>query len=275
MTEIDALAPGVIGRWTREHVIVERAEDVSPGTLVMSRTSTGLAVRHALTPSQLAESLVDSITDQGLTQREFELVLVGLVRSTVDDPVQAWVTYYKNSLDQILSGASSFAPVHEFAESLVIGSVLDLGSCFGFFPLRLKLRGTPTTATDLSAGTMRLLQTVAPFLGVDLEVVTADASGVPVADNSADTVTALHLLEHVDAHLGEQILDEALRIARHRVVIAVPFEDEATLCHGHVRVFDSKSLTALGRRTARPFEVIEFHGGWLILDLQQGSQPGK
>lgn len=269
MTEIDALAPSRIGYWTHEHVTVERSDDVSPGTLVMSRTPTVLTVRHALTPRQLAESLVDSITDHVLTQREFELVLVGLVRSTVDDPVQAWVTYYQNSLDQLLGGTSSFAPVHEFAESLVIGSVLDLGSCFGFFPLRLGLRGTPTTATDLSAGTMGLLETVAPFLGADLDVITADASGVPVADNSVDTVTALHLLEHVDAQLGERILAEAMRIARQRVVIAVPFEDEATACHGHVRTFDSTSLTNLGILGARPFEVLEFHGGWLIIDVRK------
>ncbi|MGA9874147.1 MAG: mycofactocin oligosaccharide methyltransferase MftM [Rhodococcus sp. (in: high G+C Gram-positive bacteria)] len=266
MTELDALAPGPVGRWTHEHVVVEQTDDFAVGALVANRAGGLLTVRHALTSSHIAESLVPVITDLELSQREFELVMVGLVRSTVDDPVEAWTTYYRNSLDHLLRGTSEFAPVHERAESLVRGSVLDLGSCFGFFPLRLGMGGHRVTATDLSAGTMRLLGTVAPHLGVTLDVITADAAGVPVPDNSADTVTALHLLEHVDEHLGVRILDEALRIARERVVIAVPFEAEATACHGHIRTFDTATLAALGRSVGRPFEVEEFRGGWLVID---------
>lgn len=116
---------------------------------------------------------------------------------------------------------------------------------------------------------MRLLGTVAPHLGATLDVITSDAAGVPVADNSADTVTALHLLEHVDDAVGARIVDEAIRIARARVVIAVPYESEATACHGHVRTFDNDSLAELGRRTGLAFEIDEYHGGWLVLDTSR------
>lgn len=265
MTELDALAPGLSERWTHENVTVEYAPDLPVGEVTAVRAA-DLVVRHALTSSHIGENLVQKITGMRLSQREFELVMVGLVRSTVADPVEAWATYYRNSLDDLLTGASDFAPVHERAESLVRGSVLDLGSCFGFFPLRLALRGVEVTATDLSEGTMTLLRTVAPHLGVTLDVVTADAAGVPVPNESVDTVTALHLLEHVDDALGERIVNEAIRIARQRVVIAVPYESEATACHGHIRTFDDEVLRALGARTGLPFEVDEFHGGWLVLD---------
>lgn len=271
MTELDALAPGVAGRWTHDGVTVEFSDALAAGTFEVDR-SESLVVRHGLTSSHIGESLVQQITDLNLSQREFELVIVGLVRSTVDDPVEAWATYYRNSLDDLLAGASDFAPVHDRAESLVRGSVLDLGSCFGFFPLRLALHGAHVVATDLSEGTMRLLSTVAPHLGVTLDVITSDAAGVPVADNSVDTVTALHLLEHVDDALGAQIIDEAIRIARERVVIAVPYESEATACHGHIRTFDEESLRRLGARTGVPFEVDEFHGGWLVLDTSLAMQ---
>ncbi|OZF09321.1 SAM-dependent methyltransferase [Rhodococcus sp. 15-1154-1] len=265
MTELDALAPAHQRRWTHDSVTVEYSESLPPGAVEV-RCSAPLRVEHALTSTHIGESLVHRITDLTLSQREFELVMVGLVLTTVADPLQAWTTYYRNSLDDLLSGAAEFAPVHARAETLVTGSVLDLGSCFGFFPLRLALDGVDVTATDLSAGTMTLLRTVAPHLGATLDVLTCDASGIPVAPNSADTVTALHLLEHVDEELGGRIVAEAIRIARRRVVIAVPFEAEATACHGHVRTFDAAALTALGLRTTLPYEVDEFHGGWLVLD---------
>ena len=91
---------------------------------------------------------------------------------------------------------------------------------------------------------------------------------MPVPDDSADTVTAIHLLEHVDAATGAAVVAEALRIARERVVIAVPFEDEATACHGHVRTFDLPALHTLGESTGRAFEAFEHHGGWLVLDAR-------
>lgn len=266
MTELDALAPGIAGRWTHENVVVERDDALPAGSVAVDRGSAEIAIRHGLNSSHIGEKLVEKITAMDLTQREFELVMVGLVRSTVPDPVEAWTTYYRNSIDDLLSGASNFAPVHARAEALVDGSVLDLGSCFGFFPLRLALRGVQVTATDLSEGTMRLLSTVAPHLGVTLDVMTCDAAGIPVADKSADTVTALHLFEHVDEELGTRILGEAIRIARRRVVVAVPFEAEATACHGHIRTFDSSALHTLGVSTGLPFEVDEHHGGWLVLD---------
>ncbi|WP_186628945.1 mycofactocin oligosaccharide methyltransferase MftM [Rhodococcus sp. BP22] len=277
MTELDALAPSVPGSWTHENTTVSFTPQAAPGHIGVVRRGDAVEVRHGLSSKHIGERLVREITahavEADLSQREFELVMVGLVRSTVADPVQAWATYYRNSLDELLSGAADFASIHERAESLVIGSVLDLGSCFGFFPLRLALSGHAVTATDLSAGTMRLLDTVAPHLGVTIETLTCDAADVPLADNSVDTVTALHLLEHVDANTGARIIDEALRIARNRVVIAVPFEFEATACHGHVRTFDEAALIELGRSTDTDFDVAEFHGGWLVLDKTSVPLP--
>lgn len=230
------------------------------------RSGGRLTVQHNLEPRDLSESLVAGVTARAADQSEFESVMVGLVLSTVDDPVRAWATYYRNSLRELLDGTADFAPIHARAETLVRGSVLDLGSCFGFFPLRLATHGYDVTATDIHSGTVRLLDEVLPHLGLTVKTLVCDGGDVPVADGSADTVTALHLLEHVDSDLGDRIVREALRIARDRVVIAVPFEEEAQACHGHVRTFDLDTLTAVGERSGRPFEVCEHHGGWLVLE---------
>ncbi|WP_230594475.1 mycofactocin oligosaccharide methyltransferase MftM [Rhodococcoides fascians] len=273
MSEVDALAASPDGVWAHENVMVRHVHGLGFDAV---RAGSTVQVCHGLASADIGERLVPLVTAQarhvGLSQREFELVLVGIVRTTIADPVDAWATYYRNSLDELLGGTADFAPVHERAEKLVVGSVLDLGSCFGFFPLRLAMKGHSVTATDLSAGTMRLLATVAPHLGITLDTVVCDAADVPVADNSVDTVTALHLLEHVDAETGSRIVAEALRIARRRVVVAVPFETETTACHGHVRTFDDAALVELGRSAGAEFETSEHHGGWLVIDKVAAPQ---
>lgn len=142
----DSLAPCEPGLWSHGHVTVERVTD---GPLTLTRDGDRLRVTHALTPEDLSERLVASVTasieDADFGQGEFESTMVGLVRSTVDGALDAWTAYYRNSLGELLDGTADFAPIHEKAEQLVRGSVLDLGSCFGFLPLRLARAGRSVT----------------------------------------------------------------------------------------------------------------------------------
>jgi hypothetical protein len=80
-------------------------------------------------------------------------------------------------------------------------------------------------------------------------------------------VTAVHLLEHLPAADTVTVLDEMLRVARHRVVVAVPYEDVPEPVYGHLRTFDHAGLRALGERTGRAFTVADDHGGWLVVDV--------
>ncbi|GAA4057255.1 mycofactocin oligosaccharide methyltransferase MftM [Actinomadura miaoliensis] len=209
----------------------------------------------------------------------FERVFTGVVRTCVDGPLTAWSTFYANTLARTRrywrmpapatpSSIAGFAPVYRRALDLVPpGPVLDVGSCFGFLPLLLAERAAGRViASDLSRGTMRLLAAVAGARGLPLETLTCDAVRVPLPDGCVDTVTAVHLLEHMDGAQGEAVVREALRLARRRVVVAVPYEEEPTAAYGHVRVFDRAALTALGRATGRRFRVDDHHGGWLVVD---------
>ncbi|MFD4366056.1 mycofactocin oligosaccharide methyltransferase MftM [Rhodococcus sp. NPDC058521] len=262
----DSLAPCPPGRWTDGRVTVRHVES---GPITLTRTGGELLVTHSLRAEELGERLVaevtSSIADARFGQAEFESTMVGLVRSTVPEPLDSWEIYYRNSLRELLDGSADFAPIHDKAAELVRGSVLDLGSCFGFLPLRLAQNGIRVTATDILPGAMRLLDAVAPRLGLTIETLVCNAAEVPVPDRSVDTVTAVHLMEHVDETVGDSVLTEALRIARERVIVAVPYEDEAQACHGHVRTFDSGVLEKLGASTRRPFEVFDHHGGWLVI----------
>ena len=261
---LDALAPSPVGRWSHGGVTVTRV----PGSPLHVHREDPLEVHHDLRADDLGEALVARVGQLVRGAAEFEAVLTGLVRSTVDDPLQGWAAYYRNSLAALADGSAAFAPVHDRAARLVRGaSVLDLGSCFGFFPLLLARSGLRVTASDVCAGTVRLLAAVAPELGVRLDTLVCDAAAVPRPDGCADTVTLLHVLEHLDAADGVAVLAEAVRLARRRVVVAVPFEDTASSCHGHLRTFTAQSLRALGRSLPGRVTVSEHHGGWLVLDL--------
>jgi SAM-dependent methyltransferase len=209
-----------------------------------------------------------------LAPSAFEDAFVAIVTACAPDPIDAWTAFYRNTIDGLARGGTDpggtiaeFAPVHERAVSLVTGhDVLELGSCFGFLSLRLARAGHRVTAVDLVPGTMRLLTEVARRLGTTVAAVAGDVTAVPLADGCADTVLAVHLLEHLPVDAGATALAEMVRLARRRVVVAVPFEDEPNPAWGHVRCFDTRALDELGASTGLAYEVREHHGGWLVLD---------
>jgi hypothetical protein len=235
-------------------------------------------VVHDIGPDELSDGLTALLTEQlddtGVLrgQPEFELVFTGIVRTTVNGSMAAWLKFYRNSLDELEHGRAAFAPIHERAQSLIAGSrLVDLGSCFGFFPLRTAANGIDTVATDLSSPTMQLLSRVSRPLGRQLDTLRCDARRVPLPDDDADTVTVLHLLEHLQPDDAYAVIREALRIARRRVVVAVPFEEVPRACHGHVQSFDVQALLGIANRlrdedAGLSASVGEYHGGWLVLD---------
>lgn len=243
----------------------------------MQRRDELLSVEHDLSPAELSDALTSLLTEHLVDtevlrgQAEFELVFTGVVRSTVDGSVASWLRFYRNSLAALERGLTAFGPIHAEAQAQVRGSrLLDLGSCFGFFPLRMA-RHIDVTATDLNTSTMRLLATVSPRLQRSLTTLACDATAIPLPSASADTVTALHLIEHLPDEVMIAVCDEALRLARRRVVIAVPFEDQPRECYGHVQQFDPARMRYLAgglmrRHPGVSARTFEHHGGWLILD---------
>jgi hypothetical protein len=291
---IDPLAPNPPGRYEDQLVRVVREEGrpgSRPAPIVrtehfrLCRRGRRIEVGHRIRPGQLDNDLAGLLAGElfapgWLSGPDiFERVFTGVVRSCVDGPLSAWKVFYGNTLARILacwrnpeagthSSIAGFAPVYRRTAELVApGSVLDVGSCFGFLPLLLAREPQySVTASDLSGGTMRLLGTVATARGLRLDALTCDAARVPLPDRSVDTVTVIHVLEHLEPAHGDAVVGEALRLARRRVVIAVPFEDEPTAAYGHVRCFDHPQLVRLGRSTGRPFTVSTYHGGWLVME---------
>ncbi|MFE6286528.1 mycofactocin oligosaccharide methyltransferase MftM [Streptomyces sp. NPDC057877] len=291
---IDPVAPHPSGRYADGVVRVVREEprgaDTPSSPIVrtehfsLRRRGRRVELGHWLRPDQLDNDLAGLLAEElfapgWLSGSDiFERVFTGVVRSCVDGALPAWTTFYDNTLARVRqawrapapadhSSIAGFAPVYGRTLELVApGAVLDLGSCFGFLPLLLAGRpGYTVTASDLSPGTMRLLATVAKARGLALSTLTCDAARVPLPDGSVDTVTVIHVLEHLEPGHGDTVVREALRLARRRVVVAVPYEDEPTAAYGHVRCFTPAQLAELGRRTGHRCFVDAHHGGWLVL----------
>lgn len=285
---IDPLAPAPRGAWFGHGVSVSRrigphqvhtdATWVCTPRFCARRRGGLLTVVHNLTPDdlddELATLLIDELADASVLRgrSDFEMVFTGVVRSTVDGGVPAWLRFYRNSMTRLEAGTTPFAPIHERAAALITGTrLVDLGSCFGFFALRASALGVDVVATDLSVPTMALLTAVSDRLHRPLRTLSCDAAAVPLPDRDATTVTVLHLLEHLEPAAADAVLGEALRLARNRVVVAVPFEEEPRACYGHVQRFDLDTLRGIGARLKRTHpsvrvSVHEYHGGWLILD---------
>ena len=290
---IDPFRPSRDGAYVDEVVEVRAQGSVPPRrALHMVRTphfdvhTAGdlLHVRHRVPPERVDDDLAGLLADElfgpgWLRGPElFERIFTGTVLTSGNGALDSWERFYRNTMARIeecVDGDTAgghgtiadYAPVYARAEELLApGSVLELGCCFGFLSLRIAASGRHTTASDLSAGTTGLLARVAPRLGVPLTAVAADAGHFPGEDRGADTVLAVHLLEHLDAEHGARVLSEAVRLAARRVVVAVPLEDEADETWGHVRTVTLDDLTAWGRGTGLPFEVSEHHGGWLVIE---------
>jgi len=297
---IDPLAPCLPGRYDDHLVSVLRAAPFRGGTadrrpvvrtdhFCFTERGHRIEVRHWLQPDQLDNDLAGLLADElfapgWLSGADiFERVFTGIVRSCVGDPLLAWNTFYGNTLARIRQcwrapaaragyrhTISDFAPVYAHALQLIPdGQVLDVGSCFGFLPLLLAERpGNTVTASDLSGGTMRLLEAVAAGRGLQVSTLVCDAARIPVPDGWADTVSIIHLLEHLSADDGSAVIREALRVARHLVVVAVPLEQEPGAAYGHIRTFDLRQLGELGDSTGHSCSVHDYNGGWLVLEIE-------
>lgn len=231
-----------------------------------------LVVDHDLRPAQLDDELASPLAHAlGLHTDDHDLfarAFTGVVLTSRPRVEQAWELFYRNSLARIRHPRHpGYARVYRHALGLLpSSSVLDIGPSFGFLSLHLATTGRRVTAWETDDGTAGLLRRMSGRLRIPVDVLAPGRSLRTVATGSVEGVALLHVLEHLDAADGLALFDAAVRIARRRLVVAVPYESSPTALFGHVRTFDRSDLLELGVRSGRPFEVHDDHGGWLVID---------
>lgn len=198
--------------------------------------------------------------------RDMEKLYSAVVGSLAPfDLRSAWKLYgintvqnYRKLLANVSDPLLSPAPLHSFARlyrrihELHSGkSLLDVGCAFGFLPLLIaqSLPLVDVVGVDISAEAFTYTPDVAHALLLDN--VRFTTANVLAPDfhmlGSFDTVTALHVLEHLTETETPVALTHLLQVAKQRLIIAVPYEQgKPVILHGHKQLFSRSKLEAVG-----------------------------
>ena len=228
--------------------------------------------------NELADHIARELVPLGLVAdgSAFEQIFVDTVLATHPEPMQAWTAFYGNTIRRLRrpdpSGTDSlatFARIYAHVLSLIRGTtVLDVGCCFGFLPLLAAERypHLRVIGTDLVPASAALASRISRAQGGRTRFLAADLLALPFASQTMDTVLAIHVLEHLPAAACRAALAQLCRVARHRVVIAVPLEATPDRTFGHLQAFDLPRLAGLGDVPGWSRAVHAADGGWLVLD---------
>jgi SAM-dependent methyltransferase len=233
-------------------------------------------------PSSISNELTDQITAElvplGLVPDglAFEQIFVDTVLATHPDPMQAWMAFYGNTIRRLrcpdpggTGSLATFGRIYAHALSLIRGTtVLDVGCCFGFLPLLAAERypGLRVIGADLVPAAAALASRICSTPGDRTRFLAADLLALPFASQTVDTVVAVHVLEHLPADACRPAVAQLRRVARRRVVVAVPLEEIPDRTFGHLQAFDLPRLASMGDATGWSRAVHTADGGWLVLD---------
>lgn len=220
-------------------------------------------------------------------QADFEHLVGAIVRSIDIDEQQAWQLFYDNSvaaLERAISAPQSipdfiwpFGAIYDRVLRLARGrSLLDVGTCFGFLPIiyarhaRANGHAHRVVGCDLDMALVRLANHYAGQCALgEVGFTVADVLNDDIVHLGAfDTVTCIHMLEHLAAGQTMPALANLWRITRKRLILCVPLEETPDPRFGHQQVFDAERLCALGQAVGGVYRTFEHHGGWLVVDRE-------
>ena len=281
----DLLAKGYQIRKTSHFVICRRPDSERVILLHTFNQQTIDADIICFIENQLSSSL-------SLSSKTFGAVLFGTLASTFSCPREQgiiWLQFCLNTLHRLsslmlqpalvttaaistLSYMTPFAIIYRRIAELSTGqSLLDVGSSFGFFPILMSEllsiatiigcdnnRNILSIAMDLAneVGSQHIEFMLKDLLATDFETI-----------GQFDTVTAIHLLEHLSEEKMLYAFDHLLKATRRRLIISVPYEEQATLAYGHQQVFTREKLEQWGMWCV---EHIEMQGRFWCEDVMGG-----
>lgn len=283
-----------------------------PGTLEPDPTahpgSSEVVIVHTFTPAEIDNNIGYYVANELLPlldsnrQADFEHLVGAIVRSSHRDEQCAWHLFYANSLAALRQAMVQpeaipdfiwpFGAIYEHAMHLIHGeTLLDAGTCFGFFPLLVAEEAVrrPGASAHPASHISHPASRIRHIVGCDRDPALIKLAGAYAAQQELDhvsfvvadilsddvarlgmfdTVTCIHVLEHLPPEQTIPALTRLWQRTRQRLIIGVPLEATPDPRFGHVQVFDRERLLELGRRLDADCHYIEFHGGWLVLNGQ-------
>lgn len=249
----------------------------------------------------VAELIGDELAPLGFpaSAKDFGDVLFGIVATTsppslvcpdcgrlhLDRP-GIWRHYCLNSLDRLRrllgdlstggDGAShltQFAAIYRrIVECRAGASLLDVGSNLGLMPVLVAAGGGPVVGCDNRPEAVECAADLAAAAQVEVAFVLRDVLAPDFPEiGRFDTVTAVHLLEHLPERALPVALANLLHVTRLRLIVAVPYEAEAQAVYGHQQAFTRRTLDGWGRWCVETlgggaYRIEDVSGGFLVLD---------
>lgn len=270
-----------------------------------NQSSHQIVLMHTFEEDEINADLICFIEDElhsfGVipSTKEFGAALFAIQASTFPSPRNQrtiWRHFCFNTLvklrDQIMhplatppevSYIASFATIYRRVFDFYPGqSFLDVGCSFGFLPVLMAERvpNICVTGCDKNLDAIGFSTDLAEVAGVrhitftQQDVLDATILGL----GRFDTVTALHVLEHLPERDMPLALTHLLRITARRLIIAVPYEEQAKVIYGHEQVFCKEKLEQWGTwclealKGAGRFWCEDVAGGMLIVERPFGEE---
>ncbi len=250
---------------------------------------------HRLLPTEVDNNLVDCLMQElpslMTSDQAFGHAMIGVVNSIKPhDPVGAWGIFSLNTLqrfrDYLAESTLQYPPttigacatVYRRLFSLKVGiSLLDVGCACAFWPVLAAEREPDGSivGVDNRLDAIHLSQHMATLIDKpDLTFLQLDLLSPQFVEElgTFDTVTAIHILEHLPEEKLPLAFAQLLEVTRHRLIVAVPYEAEATRAYGHEQVFTQEKLERWGQRSvesvggAARYWCEEVAGGLLVID---------
>lgn len=261
-----------------------------------------LVLVHWFAPEEITTSvpgyLAEELKSFGLitNNRQLGEFFAGIVGGALfpGDVQRAWNYFGANTLQRLLAfvGSSTTPGVAEYgicaASAFLYQRVLELcvgerfldAACNGGFLSLLLAERIPfvreAVGVDLDAEVFRVAQhlaeerhlTTVRYVQADLLSAHFSAMGM------FDTVTALHVLEHFSEEEMYRVLANLLQVTSHRLICAVPYEEELSSAFDHKQLFTKAKLEAVGawcleqlHGTARMwYEYLPHETGLLLIE---------
>ena len=201
--------------------------------------------------------------DQAAIWRHFSLNTLARLRVWLDEPGAS------------ASHTSVFAAIYRrILECRVGDSLLDVGSNLGHLPVLLSERAPEMTLVgcDNRPESIASCEALAAAAGARVSWRLADVLAPDFAElGRFDTVTAVHVLEHLAEEDLPAALEHLFAVTGRRLIVAVPYEATPQPLYGHRQAFTPAKLRAWGewcveRLGARRFKCEDVGGGFLVVD---------
>ncbi|HEU0002029.1 MAG TPA: class I SAM-dependent methyltransferase [Ktedonobacteraceae bacterium] len=229
------------------------------------------------------------------TDTDFGAALIAVVTSIApQNPVEAWNLFSLNTLQRLrekLNNLSSspdgqdfispFAHIYHRLLQLKIGSsLLDVGCACAFWPVlaaeNTQTRTEKIIGVDSRSDAIALSNNLASAANMThIEFIQTDLLAQEfLLVGIFDTVTAIALMEHIPEKHLPQAFDHLLSVTRQRLIISVPYEEQATLAYGHQQIFTRKKLEQWGKwciehlQGQGRFWCEDVMGGLLVVERQ-------